>query len=245
MAGMSKGPALLVLHGITMSGASMLRSLGPLRTRLEAAGFDLIAPNAAHAMTSHEVASLVQGVRASYTQLGQDAGEWFCDGKFWDAGDHFDWFGSATDADTGLKHYHALERSLTAVADAIRDRDVAGVLGFSQGAAMAIILAALACQGDARFAELRFGVFMSGFKPVFAVPPLVSYPIRAPFPGLFVIGDRDPLMTGKMDGLIAMASAFDGSEQELILVPGLEHDVCTDAQVVDQVTAFASAIIDP
>ena len=39
---------LLVLHGITMSGASMVRSLGPLGASLRGLGFGLLAPNAAY-----------------------------------------------------------------------------------------------------------------------------------------------------------------------------------------------------
>ena len=118
--------AILVLHGITMSGASMLRNLGPLRAALEGAGFELIAPNAGHRMSSDEVASIAEVIDGFYRKRGRRADEEFRDGRLWDAGEHYDWFASETDAATGTKTYRALTQSLDAVADAVRGKRVVG-----------------------------------------------------------------------------------------------------------------------
>jgi pimeloyl-ACP methyl ester carboxylesterase len=233
---------ILVLHGITMSGKSLLRTLGPLRTRLEARGLTLVAPNAGHRMSPEEVSSIATWVEGIFEKAGQDAREWFRDGKFWAENEHYDWFRANTDKATGKKTYEAVEQSLDAVARAIRGRNVTGVLGFSQGSAMAIVVAARALAGDARFQGIRSGIFLSGFKPVFDHPKVVTYPTPAgKFAALFVIGDRDPIFPGGTNHLASMARAFEGGTQELMLIPGLGHDVPDAASDVERIVEFATA----
>jgi predicted esterase len=230
--------SILVLHGITMSGAAVLRTLGPLRERLESLGFELIAPNAAHRLTGEELKALSDWMSNRYRQLGQSYADDFSDGRFWDAGEHYDWFGANTDAATGKKTYHALEQSLACVAAALHERRVVGVLGFSQGAAMAIVVAALACQGDARFSSIRWGMFLSGFKPVFDEPQVLRYP-AGPLPRLLAIGERDPIFPGNASYLSTVSRAFEGGEEELIVVPGLGHEVSEDPLIVERLANFA------
>jgi pimeloyl-ACP methyl ester carboxylesterase len=233
--------AVLVLHGITMSGESMLRTLGPLRTSLEARNLTLVAPNAGHRMSPEEVSSTASWTLDIFEKAGQDAREWFRDGKFWIGEEHYDWFRSNTDKATGEKTYEAVEQSLDAVARAIRGRNVSGVLGFSQGSAMAILVAARALAGDVRFESIRWGVFLTGFKPVFDHPRVVAYPAPAKnFAALFVIGDRDPIFPGGSKHLASMARAFDGGTQELLLIPGLGHDVPDAAEDVERIAEFAA-----
>ena len=235
---MGDEPSILVLHGITMCGASMLRTLGPLGKRLEALGFSLIAPNGGHRMSPAEVNELVTWVGRFYTKFKQSVGDAFSDTRFWDAGEHYDWLSSATDSASGKKTYHALEASLDAIGAAVRGRRIAGVIGFSQGAAMAIALADRAQRGDARFSGLGWGVFISGFKPVFDEPAPVTYPIGGAFPSLFVIGERDPIFPGTREYLTSMSEAFDGRARELLLVPGLGHDVPSSEEHVEQIVEF-------
>jgi predicted esterase len=216
----------------------MLRALGPLGGRLEALGFELVAPNAAHRLSGAELTSLSDWMASRYRDVGQSSADDFSDGRFWDAGEHYDWFQSDTDKATGKKKYLAVERSLANVAAAIRERPVAGVLGFSQGAAMAMVVAACAGQGDPRFSSVRFGIFLSGFKPVFDEPKLFTYP-AGPLPRLLAIGERDPIFPGNADYLASVSQAFVGGEEELIVVPGLGHEVATEASVVERIANFA------
>jgi predicted esterase len=233
--------AILVLHGITMSGASMRRTLGPLGQRLEALGFTLIAPNGAHAMSEAELRELDAWMSRRYRDAGQRTEDDFSDGRFWNPGEHYDWFAANTDKSTGKKTYHALERSLDAIADAVRGASLAGVLGFSQGAAMAIIVSALALAGDTRFAGLRFGLFLSGFKPVFDQPKLFEYPLVGAFSRLFAIGGEDPIFPGNAEYLRAMSEAFAGPADELMVVPTLGHDIPSDPVNIERLAAFVRA----
>lgn len=221
-----------------MSGPSVLRALGLLRERLEALGFELIAPNAAHRLSGNDLTSLSDWMANRYREEGQSYADDFADGRFWDVGEHYDWFHSTTDATTGKKTYHAVERSLDIVAAAVRDRGVVGVLGFSQGAAMATVVAARASRGDARFASIRWGMFLSGFKPSFDEPNIIAYPAGA-LPRLFAIGERDPIFPGNAGYLASLSRAFEGGEEELVVVPGLGHEVSQDPAVVERLASFA------
>jgi pimeloyl-ACP methyl ester carboxylesterase len=235
--------AILVLHGITMSGASMQRTLGPLGQRLEELGHALIAPNGGHRMTQAEMSSIGAWMAGRYRDAGQNTREDFADGRFWDAGEHYDWFSANTDPGSGVKTYHALERSLDAIGAAVEGRELAGVLGFSQGAAMAIIVAALALRGDARVRGVRFGLFMSGFKPVFQQPRLFEYPIAGAFPRLFAIGAEDPIFPGDAAYLTSMAEAFEGPPSELVVVRGLGHEIPSEPSDVERIARFVTAAV--
>ena len=234
---MVSAPTIVVLHGITMSGASMLRALGPLREGLEAAGFALVAPNGGHRLSAPELTALSEWMAGRYREQGQATSD-FADGRFWDAGEHYDWFQSSTEPSTRKKTYAALERSLDAVAAAMRERNVVGVLGFSQGAAMATVVGALASSGDARFSGVRWGMFLSGFKPVFDAPNLFAYP-AGPLPRLLAIGARDPIFPGNADYLTSVSRAFAGGAEQLIVVPDLGHAVPASPEMVNLCVRFA------
>jgi predicted esterase len=231
-------PTILVLHGITMSGASMLRTLGPLGQSLEASGFTLVAPNGGHRLSDAELTALTEWMTARYRDQGQAANGDFSDGRFWDAGEHFDWFQSSTDASTGKKTYHAIEQSLAHVSAAMRDRNVVGVLGFSQGAAMATVLGVLASRGDVRFSQIRWGMLLSGFKPAFDLPNLIAYP-GGSLPRLLAIGERDPIFPGNASYLASLSQAFEGGAEELVVVPSLGHDVPSSPEMVERLVSFA------
>lgn len=232
---------LLVLHGITMSGESMLRAMGPLRTRLQNDGFELIAPNGPHALSSDELARLLRWTASRYGDIHQHSSESVREGALWTDGQHFDWFRVSTDPETGRKTYNTLAAALDVVAASLAGRSRVGVLGFSQGAGLGVILAALAAQGDERFRCLRYGVFLSGFKPVFDEPLQVSYPIPGEFPGLFVLGDSDPFLTKDhtaTEALNDLASAFASPDQEIVEVPAMEHSLPRDPQLIERIANF-------
>jgi predicted esterase len=229
---------LLALHGITMTGASLLRTLGPLRQRLEDYGFTLVAPNAPYRMPDTEVEELMTWLRSQYRKIGQNADDSYSAHKCWDAGEHYDWFQSNTDKATGSKTYRALEKSLDSLAAVLRERPAAGVIGFSQGSAMAMVLAGLAARGDARFSSLRFGLFLSGFKPVFREPALSLYPAGS-FTRAIVAGDSDPIFPDGASSLASQAQAFEGGEEERVLVPGIGHEVPSTPELVERLARFA------
>jgi hypothetical protein len=55
---------------------------------------------------------------------------------------------------------------------------------------------------------------------------------------MFVSGDRDALFPGGLEHLQSVATAFDGGQQELLAVPGLEHDVPTDPETLQRIVSF-------
>jgi hypothetical protein len=100
------------------------------------------------------------------------------------------------------------------------------------------VVAALGAQGDARFASLRFGVFIAGFKPTFDMPKLFDYPIKGRLRRLFVAGERDALFPGGLEHLQSLATAFEGGYQDLIAVPELAHDVPSDPDTLGRIMSF-------
>jgi pimeloyl-ACP methyl ester carboxylesterase len=221
-----------------MTGASVLRTLGPLGRKLEEYGFTLVAPNAPHRMAGAEVDDLMHWLRPLYQKVGQNADDTYTAEVFWDAGEHYDWFQSNTDKASGKKTYRALEKSLDRLAAVIRDRPVAGMIGFSQGAAMAMVLAGLVARGDPRFSSIRFGLFLSGFKPVFQEPSLNLYP-AGKLARAIVVGERDPIFPDGASCLASQAQAFEGGEEELVLVPGIGHAVPSTPELVERLARFA------
>ena len=77
--------AVLVLHGITMSGPSILQHLGPVADAIRAQGLDLIAPTAARKIDDAEMERLLSWVGDAYEKRGQRALDVFTEGVFWDS----------------------------------------------------------------------------------------------------------------------------------------------------------------
>ncbi len=219
----------------------MRRTLGPLGQRLEELGYELVAPNGGHRLAPDDVSSLVSWMGGMYGKRGQSAGDSFREGRFWEGGEHYDWFDSSTDPDTGKKQYRALEQSLENVAAAVEGRHISGVLGFSQGAAMATLLLARAAEGDPRFQHPSWGIFLSGFKPVFDEPYGVRYPIPGELSALFVIGEQDPIFPGSDAYLASLGAAFAAARSEYLLLPGFGHDVPTSGEPLERLMHFVAA----
>lgn len=242
MDGSSTRPTVLVLHGITMNGTSMLRVLGPLAEALEREGYDLVAPDGGRRMTRAEADGFVDSVARAYERRESDAREWFADGRFWDGENHFDWLDPFTDDDSGAKTYRAFEASVASVREATDGLDVRGIVGFSQGCVWGSIVTALAQSGELPFGDsLRFGIYMSGFLPVFDEPKRDLWPIRRDFASRFVIGDRDPLFPEPGETIGALAERFPGEDRGVVVSPGLGHEVTRDPALIRRLGAFAGA----
>jgi hypothetical protein len=233
-------PTILALHGNTMNGTSMQRHLGPLSEALEAAGFELVFPDGSHAMSDPEVAAMQRFANQAYERMGEDAGESFTDGEFWDGAQHFSWFNPHTDEQTGKKTYRALEDSLQVAREAATGRDVRGILGFSEGCGAAALMTALAKQGELPFGDtLRFGIYLSGFRPFFDLPALDPWPVPAPFSSYVLMGTRDPIFPDGRKTLDELAAVFPEEGRTTRLVEGLGHRISRDDALVEEAAAFA------
>lgn len=229
---------ILVLHGMTMSGASMVRCLGPLASELEQAGFELLAPDAPHQLAEQEVQSFLSWAGPLYERQGRDVKRAFKNGVFWQEGRLYDWLRVETDPATGVVTYHALEKTLDELASLTRERDVVGVIGFSQGAILATLLEALGAQGDERFGPRKFGLYLAGSPPRVQKPLAARYPILSTMPRMLVMGGRDPFFDGEAS-LEKWAGAFAG-QSTLVYDPMLGHAVPSQPESVARLMDFVT-----
>ncbi|XP_064127597.1 esterase OVCA2 [Loxodonta africana] len=103
-----------------------------------------------------------------------------------------------------------LEEALEAVAQALNKLGpFDGLLGFSQGAALAAFVCALGQAGDPRFPLLRFTILVSGFCPrgLGLKEPIVKAPLS--LPSLHVFGDTDRVIPSQES--LQLASHFPGA----------------------------------
>jgi predicted esterase len=158
--------ALLALHGFTMNGPSLRRHLGELAARL-ADHVDLVFPDAPHTASEASVLGLLKrmgGTRAPAPQL-----------QWWNAGDDG-------------REYQGWQVTRDSLRQEVLRYPAAGLLGFSQGAAVAAAVAALASRGA--FPALRFVVLVAGFAPRSAeLQPFFDEPLT--LPSLHIWGEED------------------------------------------------------
>ncbi|MCA9638933.1 MAG: hypothetical protein KC420_23055, partial [Myxococcales bacterium] len=172
-------------------------------------------------MSTEQVAGLVSWARTAYAKREQDADAAFCEGVFWEGAEHFDWFDARTGAN-GEKTFAGLEASLASVRAATEGHRVVGILGFSQGCAMAALASGLAVHGQLPFGDtLRFGVYIGGFKPAFDHPAVEAWPVGG-VAAMLIAGTDDAIFPDPA-GIEALAREF--SEPELHIVEGLQHTV--------------------
>lgn len=103
-----------------------------------------------------------------------------------------------------------LEEALGSVARALRQLGpFDGLLGFSQGAALAALVCALGQAGDARFPSPRFAILVSGFCP--RGRDFKEAVLQAPLalPSLHVFGDTDRVIPSQES--LQLASRFSGA----------------------------------
>ncbi len=228
---------ILALHGMTMSGASMLRSMGSLVSALEDQGHDIIAPDGGHEMSEQDLEAFLAGVRPVYARSRRAMRDQSREGAFRKDHQHFDWLQSQPIVGSDKKHYHGLEKSLLVLDKAIGQKTIEGVIGFSQGAVLATLLAALGALGDERFPHPNWGIYLGGFPPRVAAPVDLNFPFEAPFARLFVLGERDPIFKGGMTHLRDWAKCFSGGSEEFYIAP-TGHDIPRDTESVTRLLSF-------
>ena len=142
----STRPKVLCLHGFRTSSAVLQQQMLPLTAILDSMGFDLLVPDA-----PHRAAGPVQGAEG----LDEDDsyGWWLYDGE-----SHH---GSAIGLDVSI-----------ALLEAISADGVAGVVGFSQGGAMAAQVAQMV---QAKWAMLFSPVFVPGKAAQCKCPTMLAY----------------------------------------------------------------------
>jgi predicted esterase len=159
--------ALLCLHGFTMHGAGLRRIMAEIEMRL-ADSVELVFPDAPHTASEESVRGLAAHL-----------GGWRA------AAPHLEWW-NASDAGQTYRGWNASRELLRK--EAARHAAV-GVLGFSQGAAVAAAVAGEARRGS--FPPLDFAILIAGFAPrASAIAPLFEPPL--PLPSLHIWGTADP-----------------------------------------------------
>jgi pimeloyl-ACP methyl ester carboxylesterase len=200
--------ALISLHGFTMNAAGLKHMMAELEPRL-APSVDLVYPDAPHTASEASVAGIAQlmgGFRPKPPNL-----------QWWNAGDD------------GVA-YVGWEATRERLARELEAHPRAGLLGFSQGAAVAAALAAASSRG--LFPPVRFVVAVAGFVPrAHDIAPLFADPVRVP--SLHVWGLAD----GMAKHAPRLAERFDPAQRELITWPG-RHIVPTTGAAADAIVAF-------
>lgn len=199
---------LISLHGFTMNGDGLRQMLAELEARL-AEELDFVYPDAPHLASAASVAGMASamgGFRAKPPNR-----------QWWNASDDHRVYAG----------WDATREALRA--EALRHPSV-GLLGFSQGAAVAAALAALSDQGA--FPPLRFVVLVAGFLPrADDLKPLFATPIEVP--SLHVLGDKDSFAKHGPQ----LLERFGASTRELLRWPG-RHTVPTKGAAGDALVDF-------
>ncbi|XP_027745818.1 esterase OVCA2 [Empidonax traillii] len=167
---------LLALHGYRQSARRLRQRTGALRKALRGRA-ELLPIDAPH---------VVPATAAQDDPDGDDPprGWWFSGPGAFEAGE-------AAAAPEGL------EESLSAVAAALAEQGpFDGLLGFSQGAALAAMVCALRARGDPRF-PVSFAVLVAGFA---SRAPAHGHFYRHPIalPTLHVVGDTDAVIAAPL-----------------------------------------------
>ncbi|NXD31861.1 OVCA2 Esterase, partial [Spelaeornis formosus] len=171
---------LLALHGYRQSARRFHQRTGALRKALRGRA-ELLAIDAPHLLPT----------AAEDEPNGDDPprGWWFSGPGTFEAGE-------AAAAPTGL------EESLSAVAAALAEHGpFDGLLGFSQGAALAAMVCALRARGDPRF-PVAFAVLVAAFA---SRAPAHGHFYREPIalPTLHVVGDSDAVISAAISRELA------------------------------------------
>jgi predicted esterase len=200
--------ALISLHGFTMNAAGLQHMLAPLEQRLRGA-VDFVYPDAPHTAPESSVAGIAQlmgGFRPKPPNL-----------QWWSATDD----GSA---------YAGWEASHALLAAQLEAHPRAGLLGFSQGAAVAATLAAASSAG--LLPPVRFVIAIAGFVPrAQDIAPLFASPVNVP--SLHVWGLAD----GMAKHGPRLVERFAPEQREVVTWPG-RHIVPTAGPPADAIADF-------
>jgi predicted esterase len=200
--------SLLGLHGFTMNGASLRRMLGALEPRL-AEHVDLRFPNAPHTATEASVANLVRRMGGSASPPP-----------------NLEWWNSSDDG----RQYQGWAETRAQLSAELQQAPSVGLLGFSQGAAVAAALSAVAQRGG--LPSLGFVVLIGGFPPRAAeLLPLLEEPLG--MPSLHIWGEADPL--AKHAALLV--TKFSALNRQVVTWPG-PHSIPTRGEAADAIVEF-------
>ncbi|XP_048374414.1 esterase OVCA2 [Sphaerodactylus townsendi] len=181
----SRSLRLLCLHGYRQDAKSFRARSGALRKALRGRA-ELLIIDAPHVVVARpEEASLLDTLDSS--------------GRGW-------WFSSPQEgtfnAFEEASSCKGLEESLEAVAEAFAEHSpIDGLLGFSQGAALAAIICTLKQGGDPRF-QFDFAVLIAGFKSR-ALDHCSFYQAPIQVPSLHVLGETDRVIPFEMSQELA------------------------------------------
>jgi pimeloyl-ACP methyl ester carboxylesterase len=199
---------LISLHGFTMNAAGLRHMQSELEPRL-ADAVDLVyvdAPHRASPASVEGLATLMGGVRPKPPNL-----------QWWNA------------SDDGLD-YVGWNETRNRLETEVRSYPRVGVLGFSQGAAVAAALAAASARGQ--FPTLDFVVLVAGFTPrARDIAPLFADPVRVP--SLHVWGTSDRFARHAP----TLFERFDPTTREALVWPG-RHEVPTSGSAADTLVEF-------
>jgi predicted esterase len=206
--------ALICLHGFTMNAAGLKHLMAPVEPLL-APLVDLVYPDAPHPASDDSVAAIAQlmgGFRPKPPNL-----------QWWNA------------SDDGAS-YVGWEATRARIAADLAAHPRAGLLGFSQGAAVAAALAAASSQG--LFPPVRFVIAIAGFLPrAHDIAPLFAEPVRVP--SLHVWGLADSMAKHAPQ----LAERFDPAQRELATWPG-RHTIPTAGTAAEAILAFVQRHAD-
>jgi predicted esterase len=209
---------LLALHGFTLNGSVMRQSLGALAERFEQ-HVELVCLDAPHICTEGAVDRLY--ARLDVPRLPPPHLCW------WDA------------SDDGLV-YNGWEETLALLRARMEGGGArrVGVLGFSQGAMLAGILAALSSRGE--LPPLAFAVMIGGSLP--RVPALRSaFEELVKVPSLHLWGERDKV-TGSYSP--ALATRFEPEHCERVTWAG-GHSIPTRGDAAERLIEFVARQSEP
>ncbi|KAH9920927.1 FSH1-domain-containing protein [Fomitopsis serialis] len=186
---------VLMLHGYAQSGTIFSKRMGAFRKTCNKE-FDLVFVDAPHVLTPVDMAYLTsQSPESSLDNLGAAEATTETDPVLAPRG----WWRVNEDR----TQTNGLEESLAVLRDVLAKDHYDGVFGFSQGAAMAAILAALLekpavhppflINGEPPHPPLQFCVAVAGFRPVSPLCDVIllpSYPTRS----LHILGRTDVIV---------------------------------------------------
>lgn len=183
--------ALLVLHGYTMNSESMRAHVAPLTAGFPA-DLEVVIPPSPHPCATESVDRFYAAT--GLTRFPPPYLTW------WDA------------SDDGTE-YRGWEQSRDALAALIERHAPASVLGFSQGAIVASVLAAMASKGS--LPGLSSVILVAGRTPrATSLASLFDEPIRVP--SLHVWGERDGLATSSRE----LSLHFEESTRQVVTWSG-------------------------
>jgi predicted esterase len=206
---MAARTTLIALHGYSLNGGEMKLAMNALTESL-APEADLLYPDAPHvceAASVDRLYSVWQVPRRPEPLLA-----------WWDAsGDG--------------RVYHGWEKSRDELVRLLERHQPAAVLGFSQGAMVAAVLAALSDQGE--IPPLRFVVLVAGSLPrAEALAPLFERSIG--LSSLHVWGERDTVVGPRA---AALAECFDPAPRKVVVWPG-PHIIPTRGPAAKSIVDF-------